>query len=239
MVTGGCATSIGAVREVNQDAIMLRTIQQKGETLAVGIICDGIGGLEHGELASQTVIRAAEEWFDSISEWIDVVHAEAQIIFSHLKDAAEEWNTLVRELIESECIRTGTTMSAIMLLRNQYFIVHVGDSRIYRYRQELEQLTLDESIARACEGRMKLYLDNFLGKQDELSFMTYEGELEKGDLFLYGSDGFYHKLTQEDVEQLDIRPRKTDMNVLCEDMIQTMIHRGERDNISVGIIAYR
>lgn len=233
---GGCATDIGAVRSVNQDAILYRTVEQSGQRFVLGVICDGIGGLEHGEIASHCVCQAAEQWFDNVAEWINIRTIQTDILLAHFKDAVEEWNGQVRDIIKLQKIHTGTTMSAIMILRNEFYMIHVGDSRIYQYRKQLQQITMDESIAKVQNGKMKLYLDNYLGKQDELTFKEYKGKVDNGDVFLYGSDGFYHQMQESDVFNIKFEITKKAPETVCRELIEKMIQRGETDNISIGFI---
>ncbi len=233
---GACATDIGSSRKNNQDAILFKKVSKRGGDFALGVICDGIGGLEHGEVASQCVSNAASQWFDNIAEWIDIETMNTDILFAHFKDAAENWNCLVRNIIISQNMNTGTTMSALLLLRDHYFIIHVGDSRIYRYRDTLERMTTDESIAKICNSRMKLFLLNYVGRDDSLSFSSEKGILLRGDIFIYGSDGFYHMLTECDMDSVCGQIADTGNVDLCRTMINTMIQRGEQDNISVGMI---
>ena len=233
---GDCATDTGSSRKNNQDSILYRRTGKNGQDLALGVICDGIGGLEHGEAASQCVSNAASKWFDDITGWIDIATMNTDILFSHFKDAAENWNSLVRDIIVSQNMNTGTTMSAILLIRDHYFIVHVGDSRIYRYHDALELMTTDESVARICDGKMKLFLINYVGREDTLSFFSAEGTLSQGDIFIYGSDGFYHLFNDCDMDNICKHIATARRDKLCKAMIETMIQRGERDNISVGFI---
>lgn len=233
---GACATDVGSSRENNQDAILYKKMGRNGQEFALGVICDGIGGLEHGEAASQCVIDGALKWFDDMAAWIDIDKMDADILFSHFKDAVEDWNSLVRDMMAAQNINTGTTMSAILLIRDRYFIAHVGDSRIYRYRGELERMTTDESMAKLRDGKMKLLLMNHIGKDDMLSFYSAEGKLSKGDVFLYGSDGFYHMFTDDDMSDICADIGSVSMDKICASVIEKMICRGESDNISVGII---
>lgn len=233
---GDCATNIGSSRKNNQDAIIYRKISRNGQEFALGVVCDGIGGLEHGEAASQCVISAALEWFDYIAAWIDIELMNTDILFSHFKDAAEDWNRRLRDMIVSQSINTGTTMSAILLIRDRYFIVHVGDSRIYRCRGRLELMTTDEAMAKLRNGKMKLFLINYMGKEDALSFYSAEGKLLPGDIFVYGSDGFYHMFNECDMDDICADIGLVSMDKICESLIGKMMQRGERDNISVGII---
>ena len=231
----GCATSVGGYRRVNQDAILLVT---KG-SFALGVVCDGIGGLDNSELASTFVTSAASEWYQNLVEWLDPETAETDIIFSHLRDAAEDWNYRLCEYIRAEGLHCGTTMSCISLLRDVGLIVHVGDSRIYRYRKDsgLEQLTVDMVFSRMSDGRMKTYLANYVGRQDELSYLPIPLDTTPNELYIFGSDGFYNRFTEEDADALyKSLTHGESPTALCHGLISRMMKRGERDNISVGVI---
>jgi protein phosphatase len=236
LVIGGCRTDIGTTRKNNQDAVLFRKHENGGSFFVMGVVCDGIGGLEHGEIASYEVIKAANMWFDNVSEWIEVNSVDREIIFAHFKDAAEEWNGIVRKYIVEQNISTGTTMSAIIILQEYYYVIHVGDSRVYRYNGVLEQVTNDESIARMTKNQMRLYLDNYIGKRDELEFKTYQGRINNGDMFIYCSDGFYHTLKLNDVKYVYEHIKSEEIQELCKRVIEKRIKCGETDNLSVGFI---
>lgn len=220
----GCVSDVGAYRPVNQDAVFCRYLQKNGEIFALCAVCDGVGGLENGEVASGFLVDRMGKWFQEILSWIDISAVNPGILCSHLKDAVEEWNEELIELQRNRNIRTGTTMSLLMIIRQAYYIIHVGDSRIYRYREKAEQLTTDACVTRIEQGRTKNYLSNFMGKGQELWFQLLEGQVLEGDLFLLCSDGFYHCLMEEDFPEID--------KVHGKEMVKKLIRRGERDNIS-------
>lgn len=237
-LNGGCATNTGNTRPVNQDAISFRSFQQKGQYFAMGIVCDGVGGLVKSEIASETVIRSAVQWFNRVVSWIDIRIIDPEILFSHLKDAVEEWNRDLREIRASRRLATGTTLSILILVRDRYYTVQVGDSRIYLYQNGLQQLTVDATVSRLKNGQVKAYLTNYMGKEEDIWFTSSAGVVKKGDIFLYGSDGFWHLFTEKDVDLLRASGlMKENLNSICETVIHTLMARGERDNISVGIIA--
>ncbi|MBD5552388.1 MAG: hypothetical protein HDQ96_14660 [Lachnospiraceae bacterium] len=236
-LNGGCITDIGISRKVNQDAIFLRYMEKNGQYFAVGAVCDGIGGLEYGERASGLVIQEIRKWFGAIASWINIEEIKPEILCAHLLDGVEEWNAKVRNLSAAERIRTGTTLSLLLLIREYYYIVQVGDSRIYRYRGCLEQLTTDATVARLKNGKMKNYLANYMGKDEKLWFSTAQGTFREGDMFFFCSDGGYHFLTEKDVGEVYTNyGRKTDLKIELEKLLKMMISRGESDNISMGII---
>ena len=60
-------TDVGIKKKTNQDSYMIKEAQTKMGRIFFGVLCDGMGGLSNGELASATVIRAMEQWFDRLS----------------------------------------------------------------------------------------------------------------------------------------------------------------------------
>lgn len=235
-VYGACWSDIGQ-RKVNQDAVLYKDYEQDGQHFAICAVCDGIGGLEHGERASSYLAYQIEEWHLSVTEWLDISRQDSRVLFSHLKDAAELWNEGVLALCREDGIRTGSTMSVWMLLRDYYYIIHVGDSRIYRFSGGLEQLTVDDTVIRTKSGRQKKFLHNFMGKSEELCFQAVEDRLYGGEFFLVCSDGFYHLITEKDAAVLYKNCKNNkELDIRCRKIVQEIAGRGERDNISLGIV---
>jgi len=236
-ISGGFCSDIGNARSVNQDAIIFRNERKHGISLALGAVCDGIGGLDHGEIASSMIISGMNEWFERVLRELDLRKTEPDVLHSHLLDAAEEWNHRIHSYQNETGAKTGSTMSAILFFQGSYYIVQVGDSRIYLYDNGLMQLTSDETNYHIRDGKMKGYLSNFMGKDESLSYTSYSGEIKKDTFFLCCSDGFYHHLVSDDVSELFFRRGpKCDFVNESSKLIHRMMERGERDNISLGII---
>lgn len=236
-IRGSYGSNIGR-REVNQDAVLYRDMVQKENCFALCAVCDGVGGLEHGELASGFLADRIGSWFEDVGKWLDIGKVEVGVLFSHLKDAAELWNEELWQQCRDTGMRMGSTMSLLMIIRDCYYIVHVGDSRIYRCRGNiLEQMTADESVARMKNGRIKNYLSNYMGKEEGLQFQSLSGTVRDGDMFIVCSDGFYHHLTSDDIPELQrVYKKNSKLDEICRRMIQVMIERRERDNISIGVV---
>lgn len=238
IIKGGTATDIGISRKVNQDAIFFNSCEHKGDWFAVGAVCDGIGGLQRGEEASAIVVSGIAQWFESVKKWLDISSVDTEVLYSHLKDAAEQWNGEVLSYCIKNNIKSGTTMSIIMIIRDRFYILQVGDSRIYRCRGGMEQLTVDAAVIRICGGRTKKFLNNYMGKENQLWYTTVEGEIKSGDIYLFCSDGFYHKLTQDDAEGFARQIRDNQpIDGICRKAIYEMESRRETDNISAGLIS--
>ena len=232
-----CASNIGIVRSSNQDAIMVHVKKKKKHMMALGAVCDGIGGLEHGEIASSLIIKRLEDWFDLVCKRMNWWNMEKEILFAHLKDEVEVAGEKLWDYICKNQVMTGTTLSLILIIDDQYFAIQMGDSRIYRFHQYLEQITDDQVIAVNVDGRLKKKLTNYMGKKNLPDFLTYQGYVLPDELFLFCSDGFYHHVLANDLNfLLDKSMKKEKMKEALEKIINLMIQRGERDNISVGII---
>ena len=116
---------------MNQDAILFRYSERDGQHFAILAVCDGVGGLEKGEVASALVVRKINEWYDEVLRWLDIASAEPEVLNAHLKDGAELWNQAVCECRDIQRVNMGTTMSLLMIIKDRYFIIQVGDSRVY------------------------------------------------------------------------------------------------------------
>lgn len=236
-IKGGFATDAGIRDSVNQDAILLRAMEQNGDWLAAGIVCDGIGGLERGEEASRLVVNAFDKWFQGLCQWVRIATIDPNALLQHATDAVNQWNGEVRQYCARENIKSGTTMSMIILIRDCYFVLHVGDSRVYCYNQLLSQITVDDTTRKVINGREKELLNNFLGKSDNLKYRYYAGKINPRDVFIFCSDGFYRGLTMQDLIPC-VGKYQSGMSVrqICVDAINLMKMRQEQDNISVGMI---
>lgn len=232
-----CVSDIGSVRSVNQDTIIVKTLKKRKQMLAIGAVFDGIGGLDRGEIASGLLSQELTEWIHALPSKIDLIKVEPDVLYAHFQDEVELLNEKLCCFIREQKIQMGSTMSAIMIVKDQYFVIQVGDSRVYRFHQFLEQLTDDETKLEEKEGRIRKKLTNYMGKQENLEFLAYHGKVYPGDRFLFCSDGFYHHFLASDItkmfnEDLKEKELKKELEYLVEQMIQ----RGEHDNISVGII---
>lgn len=235
-IYGGTWSDIGQ-RDVNQDAVFYRQFESVGQYFVLCAVCDGVGGLEHGEIASGFLADRMGVWFDSVVEWIDMDRTEPEVLCCHLKDAAEIWNEELRVLCRERSLKTGSTMSMLMLVKNCYYIIHVGDSRIYHYLNGLERLTIDASVARMKAGRVKNYLDNYMGKSDSLQFQFIEGRIRGDEMFIVCSDGLYHNMAEDDAIELYRNSMKSgETDTSCRRMVRQMLERGERDNASIGVV---
>ena len=63
-------TDVGIKKKTNEDSYMIKEAQTRMGRIFFGVLCDGMGGLSNGELASATVIRAMEQWFETFLNYL-------------------------------------------------------------------------------------------------------------------------------------------------------------------------
>lgn len=249
-LVAGC-TEIGTRRKKNQDAIaIMQAHTRKGEAL-LAIVCDGMGGLESGELASASVIQDFTEWFEvefprlleqfEPGDLMELWEKKIQNLDARLKKYGREQGFLL-----------GTTFSGILLLEESYGFLHVGDSRIYYLNAKGgKQLTVDHTViaealaagtmtteeAKVSDKRGKL--TQCVGASRRCMPQKGCGQLRRGEGLLLGSDGLFHKISQASLlAEFPFSECRTEdeMKDICCRATERVMERGEKDNISVILI---
>lgn len=127
-------TDVGIKKKTNQDSILLKGGAAEKEELLLAVICDGMGGMEKGELASATVVRAFSDWFEN-DYMNSSMTVSDEMIKKQWQDILEDVNSRLITYGKENQLQLGTTVSAILLKDNgQYVFGHVGDTRIYTLR---------------------------------------------------------------------------------------------------------
>ncbi|MCB6415394.1 serine/threonine-protein phosphatase [Faecalimonas umbilicata] len=248
-------TDIGIRKNTNQDSVLIKEANTDYGRVHLAVICDGMGGLAKGEVASATLIRAFSRWFDETFPFLLYEEREnGELGYNALQ---KSWNQLIDAVnvkiaaYGEEChAPCGTTLAALLLTEGKYYIVNVGDSRVYLMREKMESLTKDQTFVQreVDEGRMtpeeaavhpqKNVLLQCVGASPVIVPDFYKGAYEKGDMFLLCSDGFRHVITEEEfmkiVNPKDVTTEKEmkDSAVYCTELNK---QRKENDNISVII----
>ena len=246
-------TDIGIRKNTNQDSLAIRIIDSPVGKCAFGIVCDGMGGLAKGELASKEVILAFCDWFDK--KFADMILSGT---FTVAKLRAD-WNDIIQYQNQrlgrygaENNLMLGTTVSAILMCNDEFYIVHVGDSRIYEMSQEgVRLLTNDQTfVAReVANGRMtpeqaltdprRSVLLQCVGASNVLEPDFVKGHLKKGATYMLCSDGFRHQISDEEmVDKLgpDACMTEEEMKYGCVYLTEIVKNRKETDNITVAVI---
>lgn len=242
-------TDVGIVKQTNQDSILIKHgDSEKGEVL-LAVICDGMGGLEKGELASAAVIRAFARWFDEELPY-ELKKLDLQVIAGKWSLLLKDLNLKISEYGQSQNTRMGTTFTGILFVENKYVAVHVGDTRLYHIGSSLKQMTTDQTfVARelsrgtltreqARTDKRRNMLLQCVGASAKIEPEILTGTVENGTYMLC-SDGFRHEISEREIYD-SLKPVNfTDRNIMkrnVKDLIEQVKSRQERDNISVILI---
>lgn len=238
-------TDTGRVRDHNEDAI--------GSNLEAGlyVLADGMGGYNAGEVASSIAVKTVK---DLVSEAVDREDRAAtegdtgmmrQTIV--LRDAISRANKIIQQTAQSQasCEGMGTTIVACLFYDNRLSIAHVGDSRLYRVRDNrLEQITMDHSLLQELVDRgfysreeaekatNRNYVTRALGVEPTVQVDLAEIDVLPGDLFLLCSDGLTDMVDDEEIH-LTVSTFSANLDMIGQQLIQLSNDHGGKDNISV------
>lgn len=245
-------TDVGISKKTNQDSLAIKIVNTKDGVVAFGIVCDGMGGLSKGELASKEVIMAFCNWFDNqLVDSIEDGTFNENILVNQWNEIVQSENKRLGAFGEENHLMLGTTLSALLLYKEQYYIVHVGDSRIYEMTNDVLQLTKDQTfIAREiAAGRMteeqaktdprRSVLLQCVGASQIVEPEFTKGTIKRNAVYMLCSDGFRHQISNEEMMEkigpsasLDEEKMKFGAIYLTE----LVKNRKESDNISVAMI---
>lgn len=192
-VSVGQATATGP-KERNEDSLAWAAPDSE-ERVSKGVllaVADGVSGCDDGELASRLIVRGLlADYYATPDTW------EPALALQRVIQSLNRW-------ILGQASRKGqtlvTTLSALVLRGRRYAIAHVGDTRIYRLRQQrLECLTRDHVWEQAG---MQHVLTRAIGLDVALALDYHEGDLEQGDVFILVSDGIWEPLGEQRLHQL-------------------------------------
>ena len=233
-------TDVGSVRQFNEDCVVT------DPEIGVAVLADGMGGHRAGEVAS---------------------HMAAQIIFSDLQSQDPQFqlgagsqsslraldlsinraNTAVFEAARAQSTYhgMGTTVALAVFYDDRVALGHIGDSRIYRFRNDaLQLLTRDDSLlldqielglisaADARDSHNRSLVTQALGIAENIRAHVREDDALPGDIFMLCSDGLNELVGDADIE-LIVRALKSNLPLAANYLVQAAKDNGGYDNVSV------
>lgn len=244
-------TDRGRVKETNQDSLTVKRINTPQGEMAFVALCDGMGGLAMGEVASSTVVRAFEEWVKNDLSKLCTAPLKESDIMEQWGAIVESQNEKIKEYGNRNGIRLGTTAVVMLITQDKYYLMNVGDSRAYRLRNDLKQLTKDQTfVAREIEaGRMtpeqaeqderRNVLLQCIGASDKVYPDFFFDAVEANEVYMLCSDGFRHTINEAEIYDAfnsNVLDNQTVMNNKSRELISLNMDRMERDNISVVLV---
>lgn len=244
-------TDVGIKKSTNQDSVLIETADTEYGSVLLGLICDGMGGLAKGEVASATLTRAFREWFRTEFPRILYQGMEAEQLRQSWLNLIDDTNQKIADYGSELHVNLGTTVVAILLVGKNYYIINIGDSRIYMIQQDLRLLTKDQTFVQRemdC-GRMtpdeaavhpqRNVLLQCVGASNVIEPDFYTGEFRENMIFMLCSDGFRHVIKPQEFYQY-LNPGAIQTEAQMQDAAKYLTElnkqRMEVDNISVALI---
>jgi PPM family protein phosphatase len=228
----GSATDVGRFRSKNEDTPFTRD--------GLYAVADGMGGHRGGDVASQIAVEVLAEEFqapDAVA-LLDAVHAANDAVYGHASD-------------DPDLRGMGTTLIAIAPVsdgdHDTVAWVHVGDSRIYLFRDgELTQLTEDHTLVEEMvrDGRIapedarshpqRNIVTRALGIDADVLIDAGTVDPYEGDRFLLCSDGLFNEVEEPRIAAT-LR-RLADPKEAADELVRLANEHGGRDNITVVVV---
>lgn len=244
------SSDVGVVRRVNQDSLLLKKFDTAFGKAAFACVCDGMGGLQSGEVASATVLCGFASWIDTRLPELLRGGIRKDAVFSDWRNVVSYCNERIQRYGAENGIRLGTTLTALLLTEKEYFLVNIGDTRAYEIsRKGTRLLTRDHSFVQqeVDAGRMtpeqaavssdRSVLTRCVGGRPETEPDFYHGKTRRDTSYLLCSDGFRHELDDEEMSRaFGSVASEEELSARELQLIELNKQRGETDNISAAVI---
>ena len=260
----GVQTDTGTTKEINQDSCLIKVAKMHdGRRISLAVICDGMGGLSYGEMASTVFVKRMEKWFyeelpgifsqKGVTTQLDSSPDEDRIwsgVRYSWSSIATDLNKELRKFGNSQGIMLGTTIVSQLIIDDRFIAMWIGDSRIYEVsdagikllshdhslvQQQIDRGQITEEEARTSNN--KSILLQCIGALDEVRPDFVMGQVNDNASYILCSDGLWRGLKIEELQRISRESNNLEDN--ASRMIDLVKHRGETDNITVVLINCR
>lgn len=244
-------TDVGIQKETNQDSLCIEIAQTAVGTVIMAMVCDGMGGLSKGELASASVIKAFKSWFEN--------ELPSQLATENKEDIRYRWDRIIKEQNQriaeygrNERIQLGTTLTVLLIVDTRFWLIgHVGDTRAYRITDKIELLTEDQTVVNREVQRGNLAPDEAetdprrnvllqcIGASKTVEPQYVSGKASLGEVYLLCSDGFRHQITEKEIHEAFLPVamiHEAIMEHRAKELTELNKQRNEKDNITVVLV---
>lgn len=242
-------TDIGKIREKNEDNVLISS------DLGLGVVADGMGGHSAGEIASNIAVSVLAETIRKINtnqlKIPENFLPKLDLTERKLLMAANLANAAIYSTAQSSDIyrMMGTTLTGILFDGDFATAVHVGDSRLYLFRdKKIVQITTDHSLAmehvrrglltraEADHSKIQNVLTRAMGIKKNIEFDLLKFPVKIGDMLLLCSDGLYKGLSENDMGDILRKGNQLPIVKLCKQLVRVSNDKDGQDNISAVLI---
>lgn len=237
-------TNEDSVAAINLDLISGDTVR----TLGIFAVADGMGGGDHGEIASRVAVNSTIRGL--IEQLTDMQEDTAKVYLQGLERAVQVANQIVYSQNSEIDSEMGTTLVVALVVGNQVYIANVGDSRAYLLTNiGITRITQDHTLAAALvrQGTISAaqarnhpfrnILSQGIGLSKSLEVDTFRREFEDDGYLLLCSDGLTAELKDAQIHNIVLSARSPQH--ACDLLAEAANRAGGRDNISVILIHLR
>lgn len=230
------ATNVGNYRKNNEDSYYVN------ESKNLYVLADGMGGHLAGERASKMATEIIGEDFAGEREVTSIDDA-IEILSSSIRDANKK---IYESSQENEDYRgMGTTLSSGLILDDVLIYSNIGDSRIYRINEEMEQITQDDSfvnylieIGEITEEEAKNHpkknvLTKAMGTTSDIEVIVNTLNIKDKDVFLFCSDGLTNMVPDEEIFKIVTENSPEEARDMLLDLA---LKNGGMDNITFILV---
>jgi serine/threonine protein phosphatase PrpC len=192
----------------------------------IAVVADGMGGMKGGRVAAETSVRMFLDGFYNLPATIGGEKLAARAL-----SAVNRWVHAVGRR-DPDLAGMATTFTALILRNRQAYLIHVGDTRIYRLRGDsLEKLTEDHTFK---NPDMDHILYRAVGIDRTICADCTTHPLEAHDRFLLCSDGMYASLRESDIRSVLLE--RASPQSCAEALARLAFERGSQDNITALVV---
>ena len=232
-------TDTGRTRDANQDYVFCEE-HAIGSFPNLFIVADGMGGHNAGDTASRMCVEVVVSQIEKSTKVTPIGILEQAV-------AAANETVYDASLEDVALYGMGTTLVGTVVFGDTAYVINVGDSRLYAFRDTLKQVTVDHSLVEEMVQSGKLQkeairthpnkniITRALGTNRTVKADCFEIEVREGDVLLLCSDGWTNMLEDDRIESI-IKQYKNDMKRAGEILIEEANEAGGKDNISVVLV---
>jgi serine/threonine protein phosphatase PrpC len=246
----GMTSNVGG-RQNNEDTAMaiLMSAEVTGNPPPLGlfIVADGMGGHQHGEIASSITARTVAQ---SILQEVLIPQLEERELNANQKTIPEvlsEAMSMANSAVQTQAPGGGTTATCVMIRGDLSYIAHVGDSRAYLLSEgTLEAITRDHLLVRRLQELGNLtseeadthpqrnVLYRAIGQSESLEVDASTRRLQPSSKLLLCSDGLWGVVDDESIRS--IMQENNDPQEICDQLIAAANANEGQDNITAVVI---
>lgn len=234
----------GSVRAENQDCAFVTQVRSRS-CLAV-VVCDGMGGVHGGKLASELAVSA---YMAELRRTLITNTDKKPSLAPIMDQACEKANAVVYgySVANTESTGMGTTLVAATIRGRSAEIINIGDSRAYLIeRKTIHRITQDHSVVEGMVERGELtreeaehhpqkhLITRAVGVDPVVQADHFSVALRMGSKLLLCSDGLSNTLSEQELLALCLESRHPDR--ICRRLINSALERGAGDNITAAVI---